>query len=82
MRQPHHWTIGARVALVALTLGAAACTEKPQTIGSRRVDTPAFQGAADPYVATGWKVGDAVSWDKQLTTRAQNQNEYVRIGSQ
>lgn len=77
--------MSARIAatvLVALACGLAACTEKPQTATVRKADTPAFQGAADPYVAAGWKPGDATSWNKQLTERAQAQNEYVRINAQ
>lgn len=73
---------GLAAGLVALSLGLAACTEKPQTAGTRQVDTPAYLGAQDPYVAAGWKPGDPASWDQQLTTRAQSQNEYKRIGSQ
>lgn len=71
-----------RIAL-AVTLAAtfAACTEKPQTAGTHNVDTPAFQGANDAYVAPGWKAGDVASWDRQMTKRAQHQNEYVRIGA-
>lgn len=78
MRRSHGLTL---TVWVSLALGATACTEKPQIAGSKVVGTPAFQGAADPYVVPGWKVGDATSWDKQLATRAQNQNEYERIGS-
>lgn len=70
------------IALASLCVALAACSEKPQTLNAKKVDTPAFQGAADPYVVGGWKVGDATSWDKQLTSRAQSQNEYVRIGAQ
>ncbi len=68
-------------ALPALAIGLSACTEKPQGTTVRKADTPAFQGAADAYVAAGWKVGDAASWDQQMTNRAQAQNEYTRIGA-
>lgn len=68
------------MALVATVL--AACGEKPQTAGTRKADSPAWQGAADGYVAPGWKAGDAASWEQQLKTRAQQgQNEYTRASA-
>jgi hypothetical protein len=64
--------------LLVLALAGAACTEKPQTLG-RKADTPASQGAANPFVAEGWKPGDAASWERQIKNRAQHgQNEYSR----
>ncbi|MEO6664786.1 MAG: hypothetical protein ABIN96_16555 [Rubrivivax sp.] len=73
--------LGFAVVLATLSLGLGACTEKPQTSGTLKADTAAFQGASDAYVAPGWKVGDAASWNQQMTTRAQAQNEYLRIGA-
>lgn len=74
-----------RLRFVAMALAAtllAACGEKPQTAGTRKADTAAWQGAADGYVAPGWKAGDAVSWEQQLKTRAQQgQNEYTRAAA-
>ena len=66
-------TIGA----VALCLAFAACTEKPQT-SSRKADTKASDGPAGAYTAPGWKPGDAASWEEQIRTRSQGQNEYSR----
>lgn len=69
-------------ALLALALAAAGCTEKPQTT-TRKADTPASQGAANPFVAEGWKPGDAASWEQQMKHRAQHgQNEYSRASGQ
>ena len=67
-------------------LSLAACSEKPQTSGTRKADVDAVQGAApgaDPaYTAAGWKAGDATSWEAQMKSRAQNgQNEYSRISA-
>jgi hypothetical protein len=68
---------------VALCLLAAGCAEKPQTSGTRKADTQAFQGGTnDGYAAPGWKAGDAASWEQQLKTRAQGQNEYSRASAQ
>ena len=67
----------------ALLLGAlAACLlagcEKPQTAGTRKADGKPWQGAQNGYVAAGWKAGDEASWDRQLRSRADGQNEYTR----
>ncbi|HJV97427.1 MAG TPA: hypothetical protein VJ608_15395 [Albitalea sp.] len=61
-------------------LGLAACGE--QAAGSSRVkksDAKAWEGANDPYVASGWSAGDRSSWESQLRTRSQSQNEYNRV---
>ena len=64
--------------LVALA-GLSACTEKPQTLGGKKSDAAAFQGAQNPFVAPGWKPGDKSSWEQGLKARMQNsQNEYSK----
>ncbi len=70
-----------RVFMVAMAmLGLAACTEKPQTLGGVKNDVAAYQGAGNPFVASGWKAGDKASWEQGLKARAQNtQNEYVKL---
>lgn len=71
----------AALLLAAATLLAlGACGEKPQTATARKADAKAWEGAADPYVAPGWKAGDRASWESQMRARSQGQNEYVRIG--
>ena len=64
--------------LVGLAL--AACTESPQVASSsaKKSDQPAWKGAADPYVAKGWTPGDKDSWQAQIRSRNQIQNEYSR----
>ncbi len=63
-----------------VVLALAACSEKPQQrVGAER--TPAWQGAKDPFVVSGWKAGDKASWEQQLAERANAQNEYRRIGT-
>lgn len=71
----------ALTATVALVL-VAACGERPQALqaGAKRAGSQAYEGAESSSVASGWKPGDAASWEKQVHTRAQVQNEYVRIG--
>ena len=69
-------------AALALALAAAGCTETPQT-STRKADAPASQGAANPFVAEGWKPGDAASWERQMKQRLQHgQNEYSRASGQ
>ena len=57
----------------------AACAEREQTANPRRIDTMAWQGVENPYAAPGWKAGDRTSWEEQIRTRAQAQNEYHRV---
>jgi hypothetical protein len=63
---------------VALAGSLAGCGERAQTANPRKSDTAAWQGADDPYVASGWKAGDKASWEEQMRTRAQAQNEYTK----
>jgi hypothetical protein len=72
-----------RPAAIATTCLAAvvllgACTEKPQTVTTRKADAAAYQGAAAAYTAQGWKPGDATSWETHLKKRSEGQNEYTR----
>ncbi len=67
------------LAAAALALLLAACTEKPQTAGTRSADTPAWNGAQPAFDAPGWKPGDKASWEEQIKQRNRNQNEYVRL---
>ncbi len=72
-------THGRFVLAVAAALLLVACAEKPQTNeGKRKADAHAYEGAASAFTANGWKSGDAVSWEAQMKTRAQGQNEYSR----
>jgi hypothetical protein len=68
-------------AIMAAGLLLVACSEKPQALGKRKADAPAWSGAAaEPaaYTAGNWKAGDMAAWEAQLKTRAQGQNEYSR----
>jgi hypothetical protein len=70
-----------RIALLitaaALTLGLAACGERPQVINYKqgkyqgKPDTPAFANA--PFN------GNRQQWENEIDTRTQAQNEYVRL---
>lgn len=66
-------------ALACLTLGA--CSEREQTAGARKSDTPASATPAGAFTAPGWKAGDKTSWETQLAARARTQNEYNRTGA-
>jgi hypothetical protein len=69
-----------RTLLVAAAVCAlAACGEKPQGIGGVKQDAAPFTGTGDSkFAQPGWKAGDKASWEQQLKTRAQNQNDYTR----
>ncbi|MDZ7590250.1 MAG: hypothetical protein U5L05_06045 [Rubrivivax sp.] len=77
MRRP----LVASACFVALA-GLAACGEKPQVAGSSVKGQPAYVGTGvGPYTDSGWKAGEAKSWEEQMRTRTQSgQNEYVRSG--
>ena len=73
------------LAAVAALVGLSACTEKPQVAAKGATSVSAHAGVvgASPYVAPGWKPGDATSWDTHIRSRTQSgQNEYVRAGGQ
>lgn len=42
-------------------------------------DTPPWQGTKNPHVVQGWTAGDKVTWEKQLRSRIQAQDEYVKV---
>lgn len=67
--------------LLGLTLAVllVACGEKAQTSGTNKTDVDASQGVANGYAASGWKPGDKASWEGQMRTRVQSQDEYSRI---
>ena len=65
---------------LVMAMVLAACGEKVQTTSSpKKADAKAWQGADDPFVAPGWQAGDRTSWENQLRTRNQAQNEYNKV---
>ena len=76
------------VMLGALASGAlllAACGEKPQTNAEGvKYDAVPWSGTGTKantgtvFTAPGWKVGDKASWEQQIKTRSNGQNEYTR----
>ncbi len=68
-------------AAIAAALALAACGESPQVANRTRQDTALHQGTGKPapFMATGWKAGDRGSWEAQLKTRTQGQNDYVKV---
>lgn len=70
---------GMLLPVLALFAGLTACSEKPQSLGAGKTDTPAYQGAQNQFVSPGWKAGDKTSWEQGLKARMQNtQNEYSK----
>ena len=69
------------LALAMMAVLAAGCGDKAQEIGrtpAKKADTPAWEATQGAYTAEGWKPGDKASWEAQMRTRAQGQNEYSR----
>lgn len=68
------------LAIVAMATAFAACSEKPQTLGTGKQDSSSYSGTGKAFVKEGWKQGDQVSWESQLKARAQyGQNDYSRM---
>ena len=66
--------------VLAVLLGA--CAEKRDgTTTSRKLDDSPTVGASAGYTVAGWKAGDAASWEEQIRTRTQGQNEYAKTGA-
>jgi len=59
----------------------AACGERDQSQAAavKKSDGKPWQGAKDGFVAKGWTPGDKNSWESELRTRAQFQNEYAKV---
>jgi outer membrane biogenesis lipoprotein LolB len=71
-----------RAALIAAAASAllAACGEKPQVAATGKADATPYQGTGvAAFTAPGWKAGDRAAWEQQLKTRAQGQNDYVKV---
>lgn len=71
-----------RFLLISASLVAlAGCGESDQTAKSAGggQDTAPWQGTKNPYMVQGWTAGDKTSWETQLRTRSQAQNEYVKV---
>jgi hypothetical protein len=65
----------------ALMFALFGCGEKSQSQADARDsgDQQAWQGANDPFVTKGWTAGNRTEWERQVRSRTQNQNEYIRI---
>jgi hypothetical protein len=78
-----------RALLVVAMVGAAGCMEVDQNSGGQKQGK--YQGKPDgkpwdndPLALGGgnvkWTKGDKTSWETQIRTRNNGQNEYKRIG--
>ncbi len=70
------------VLIGALCVALSGCGERAQTASGRKSDTKASDGPGTAYTASGWKPGDAASWEQHLRARSQAQNEYSRTTRQ
>lgn len=81
--RPHTLASALACALVA-SLGLAGCGERSQAEAGpvKKADTRASAGtprADKAFTAPGWTAGDDTSWQAQMRTRAQGQNEHARL---
>jgi hypothetical protein len=68
------------IAVCAIVVAGCGEINQAKTAGNtNRSDTAAWQGTNSKHVAPGWQPGNQPSWESQLRTRAQNQNEYQKI---
>ena len=71
--------------VAAVALVAAGCGEKSQDAPLKsgkyqgKPDTRPWEGDALAFGAGDFKRGDKAAWESALKSRAQAQNEYVRI---
>ena len=66
--------------MVLLTAALAACGERDQSLAAgKKPDTKPWQAAQTPYTVKTWSAGDKTSWETQMRTRAQTQNEYAKV---
>jgi starvation-inducible outer membrane lipoprotein len=71
--------ISLTAALIATTFTLGACSEVPQgVVAAKKGDEKAYVAADNKYVEKGWTSGDQVTWEKQLKTRSQGQDDYVK----
>jgi len=72
----------------AALLGLTACGEAEQVVVYKqgkyqgKPDTNPWNNAPLAYGDTTWKKGDKASWENEVNTRTQSQNEYRRIYNQ
>ena len=71
------------LATLSAVLLFAACSEKPQSATVRQADDKPWAGGSASFMASGYKAGaDQATWEQQLKSRAQGQNEYNRAPAQ
>jgi hypothetical protein len=52
--------------------------EQNAPLDAKKGDEKAYVAADNKYVEKGWTSGDQVTWEKQLKTRSQGQDDYVK----
>jgi hypothetical protein len=66
-------------AALVMVIGLAACGDSSTGVkAAKKADGKSWEGAGTTFAASGWKAGDKASWDEQMRTRAQSQNDYAR----
>jgi hypothetical protein len=47
-------------------------------VAAKKGDEKSYVAADNKYVEKGWTSGDQLTWEKQLKTRSQGQDDYVK----
>lgn len=71
-----------RLFLICASAGIlAACGEfdQAQTAERHLPDAAPWKGVKNVYAEKGWTPGDEAAWNTQMRTRAQHQNEYLKV---
>jgi hypothetical protein len=72
--------------LLIAVLGLAACGEREQVVVYKqgkyqgKPDGQPWDSAPPAYGSAKWTQGDRASWETQIKSRNDGQNEYKRIG--
>lgn len=69
------------MAITVVALLLAACGERDQSLPATasKSDTHSWEGTKGSFMDKGWTAGNKTTWEAHLRTRAQNQNEYVKV---
>jgi hypothetical protein len=73
--------LGIALCAVAAVLALSACEKQQAMTGNAtKGDTPLWQAGDSRWVRADAKAADKASWERQMATRAQHQNDYAPGG--
>jgi hypothetical protein len=73
--------LGIALCAVAAVFALSACEKQQAMTGNAtKGDTPLWQAGDSRWVRADAKAADKASWERQMATRAQHQNDYAPGG--